>query len=168
MSAPRIAIIGAGPGGLTLSRILQHNGMQSTIFELDRDRSTRDQGGMVVLHPQSGQLALREAGLFEDIQKHARPGAEAMKLIKSDGRVFWDENDIKNFGAGHSRDGPEIDRTALRDILLDSIEPASIQWNRKLVRVESVKDTKTTYNLHFADGVEVGFDLVVGADGAWS
>ena len=118
---------------------------------------------MVDLHLESGQLALREAGLFEDFQKHLLPGgAEAMKLVKSDGRVLWDENNMKNV---HSRDRPEIDRAKLRDILLDSIEPASIQWNRKLVRVEA---NKTQYDLHFTDGLEVGFDLVVGADGAWS
>ncbi|CAF9912769.1 MAG: hypothetical protein ALECFALPRED_008301 [Alectoria fallacina] len=91
MSTPRFAIIGAGPGGLTLARILQHNGMQCTIFELDQNRSTRDQGAIVDLHRQMGQLALREAGLFDDFQEHSLPGAEAMKLIKSDGRVFWDE-----------------------------------------------------------------------------
>ena len=124
MSVPRIAIIGAGPGGLTLARILQHNGIQCTIFELDQDRTTRDQGGIVDLHPESGQLALREAGLFEDFLKHSVPAAEAMKLIKSDGRIFWDENDINNVETGHSRNRPEIDRATLRDILLDSIQPA--------------------------------------------
>ena len=136
MSVPRIAIIGAGLGGLTLARILQHGGMQCTVFELDQDRSTRDQGGLVDLHPESGQLAIREAGLFEDFQKHSLQAAEAMKLIKNDGRVFWDENGAKNVETGNSRNRPEIDRATLRDILLDSIQPASIQWNRKLVRVE--------------------------------
>jgi 2-polyprenyl-6-methoxyphenol hydroxylase-like FAD-dependent oxidoreductase len=95
MSVPRIAIVGAGPGGLMLARILQQNGMQCTIFEFDQDRSTRDQGGIVDLHPESGQLALREAGLFEASQNHSLPAAEAMKLIKSDGRIFWDEDDMK-------------------------------------------------------------------------
>ncbi|MCJ1456038.1 hypothetical protein MMC28_006395 [Mycoblastus sanguinarius] len=166
MPVPLIAIIGAGPGGLTLARILQHNGMQCTIFELDQDRFSRDQGGIVDLHPGSGQLALREAGLFEEFQKHSLPAAEAMKLIKSDGRICWDENDMKNGETGHLRDRPEIDRARLRDILLDSIQPASIRWNKKLVRVEAAEGLK--YNIHFTDGVEAGFDLVVGADGAWS
>lgn len=137
-------------------------------FELDQDRSTRDQAGMVDLYPGSGQLALLEAGLFEDFQKHSLPAAEAMKLIKSDDRIFWDENDMNNVENGHSRNRPEIDRSTLRDIRLDSIQPASIQWNRKLVRVESTNVPKITYNLHFTDGLEVGFDLVMGADSAWS
>ena len=119
------------------------------------------------LHPETGQLALREAGLWTDFEKNARPEAEAMKLIKSDGTVMWDENDIENVKTRYvSRERPEIDRAVLRDMLLDSIQPRSIQWDRKLVRVEQREDHK--YNLHFINSLEQGFDLVVGADGAWS
>ena len=151
-----------------LASLLQHNGMQCTIFELDKDRSTRSQGGIIDLHPESGQLALREAGLFEEFEKHLLPGAEAMKLIKSDGIVRWDENKKNGVEAGPARNRPEIDRTTLRTILLDSIDPASIQWGRKLVRVEDNETPIDKYTLHFTDGREEGFDLVVGADGAWS
>ena len=66
-------------------------------------------------------------------------------------------------------DRPEIDRIRLRDILLDSLQPSTIQWNRKLLRVEADPRNREKYNLHFADNsVETGVDLVVGADGAWS
>ena len=116
------------------------------------------------LHREMGQLALREAGLFEDFRQHLLPAAEAMKLVKSDGRVMWDENDSNNAGIDHSRDRPEIDRSKLRDILLDSIPPHAIKWNRKLIRVESTQGSNAKYNLHFADGVEEDFDLVVGAN----
>ena len=151
-----------------LASLLQHNGMQCTIFELDKDRSTRSQGGIIDLHPESGQLALREAGLFEEFEKHLLPGAEAMKLIKSDGTVRWDENKMNGVEAAPARNRPEIDRTTLRTILLDSIDPASIQWGRKLVRVAVNETSINKYILHFTDGREEGFDLVVGADGAWS
>ena len=165
---PHTAVIGAGPGGLTLARILQHNGMHCTVFELDKDRSARDQGGIVDLHPQSGQLALREAGLLRMFQEQSLPAAEAMKLIKSDGTVCWDENNMKGVDTSHTRDRPEIDRSALRDILLDSIKPSSIEWNKKLVCVEPSETSEDKYDIYFTDGVERDFDLVVGADGAWS
>ena len=151
-----------------LASLLQHNGIQCTIFELDKDRCTRSQGGIIDLHPESGQLALREAGLFGEFEKHLLPGAEAMKLIKSDGTVRWDENNMQGRDAGPARNRPEIDRTTLRNILLDSIDPSSIQWGRKLVRVEANEASTDTYTLHFTDGREEGFNLIVGADGAWS
>ena len=151
-----------------LASLLQHNGMQCSIFELDKDRSTRSQGGIIDLHPESGQLALREAGLFQEFEKHLLSGAEAMKLIKSDGTVRWDENSMERVETGSARNRPEIDRNALRTILLDSIDPASIHWGRKLVRVEANETHRDKYNLLFTDSREEGFDLVVGADGAWS
>ena len=151
-----------------LASLLQHNGIQCSIFELDKDRSTRSQGGIIDLHPESGQLALREAGLFKEFEKHLLPGAEAMKLIKSDGTVRWDENNMEGIEPGPARNRPEIDCKTLQTILLDSIDPASIHWGRKLVRVEANETHRDKYNLQFTDSCEEGFDLFIGADGAWS
>lgn len=81
--------------------------------------------------------------------------------------MLLDENE--KFGVGRPeemKNRPEIDRVLLRGILLDSLDPESVQWGRKLLRVEDVADGKC--NLHFVGCVEKGFDLVVGADGAWS
>jgi 2-polyprenyl-6-methoxyphenol hydroxylase-like FAD-dependent oxidoreductase len=60
---------------------------------------------------------------------------------------------------------PEIDRYELRKMLLDSLLPDTVQWNRHLRKVEEVDGQ---IFLHFDHGVETSFDLVVGADGAWS
>ncbi|KAM3066961.1 hypothetical protein ACMFMG_007105 [Clarireedia jacksonii] len=168
MPSPRIAIIGAGPGGLTLARILQRNRMECTMFELDKDRYAREQGGLIDLHGDSGQLALRDAGLLEAFQKYSLPGADAMKLVKADGTVAWDESDVKNDFVRQDRDRPEIDRGRLRDILIDSVDPTSIKWNSKITRVVPNQTNNAKFDLHFTDHVEEGFDLVVGADGAWS
>ncbi|KAH8812510.1 hypothetical protein F5884DRAFT_670481 [Xylogone sp. PMI_703] len=168
MSDRHIAIIGAGPGGLTLARILQNNGIKYTVFEADETSTSRNQGGMLDLHAEMGQLALREAGLFEAFQKACRPSAEAMKLVKKDGTVPWDENKME-LPAELSRNRPEIDRRDLRDLLLDGINPEAIQWNKKLLRVEESKSSVGEYSLHFGDGTEAGpYNVVVGADGAWS
>jgi hypothetical protein len=58
---------------------------------------------------------------------------------------------------------PEIDRMELRQMLLDSIPKESVRWRRRL------RGVGEDLSLRFDDGEEErGFDLIVGADGAWS
>ncbi|KAI9773728.1 MAG: hypothetical protein M1839_002026 [Geoglossum umbratile] len=160
--SPKIAIIGAGPGGLVLARLLQRNQISCTVFELESGPDARNQGGTLDLHRDSGQLALHEAGLMEVFKEKARPEGEALKIISPAGDVLWDENDDRT----EFPNRPEIDRVVLRDLLLDSLEPDSIRWGKKLQRVEPGKNN--AHDLHFEDGIETGFDLAIGADGAWS
>jgi hypothetical protein len=62
---------------------------------------------------------------------------------------------------------PEIMRHDLRMILLDSLEQNSVRWGSRCAKVEATSDGK--YDIRLEEGVvETGFDLVVGADGAWS
>lgn len=168
MSNLRIAIIGAGPAGLTLARLLQINKMTCTVFELDKGPGDRDQGGTVDLHEKGGQLALREAGLLEQFKRLSRPEGEALKLMKFDGTVVYDENKTGTRRPGEYSGRPEIDRLKLRYLLLDSLSPDTVVWGRKLVSVEPSSSGAGKYDLHFQDGVEKGFGLIVGADGAWS
>lgn len=60
MPTTNIAIVGAGPAGLTLARLLQQNDISVTVYEGEPDRHSRNQGGSLDLHPKYGQLALRE------------------------------------------------------------------------------------------------------------
>ena len=71
-TAPRIAIVGAGPGGLTLARILYLHGIHATVFEREAFSSVRPQGGSLDMHADSGQFAIRCAGLSEQFQRIAR------------------------------------------------------------------------------------------------
>ncbi|KAK5127016.1 hypothetical protein LTR85_008375 [Meristemomyces frigidus] len=170
MPFPKIAIIGAGPGGLTLARLLQRNNIPCTVYEAERDRHTRNQGGTLDLHPKAGQRALREAGLFDQFMKYARPEGDADKLVRYDGHVLWDENKLDMpKQSDDENDKPEIDRNQLRDILLDSLKPGVIQWDRKVSHIEADPRVKGRYSIYFADGSqETDIELVVGADGAWS
>ncbi|MFK8909665.1 FAD-dependent oxidoreductase [Streptomyces sp. YS-3] len=160
-TAPRIAIVGAGPGGLTCARILQVHGITATIFDADASRTARDQGGTLDLHADSGQIALRSAKLLEEFLRLARPEGQQMRLLSSDAAVLFDKEP-----EGEQDGNPEIDRGQLRDLLLDSLAPDTVRWGHEVTYVGPLGDG--AHRLHFAGGATADADLVIGADGAWS
>lgn len=73
--SPPIAILGAGPSGLTLARLLHLAGIDFTIFERDESAASawgRGGSGTLDLHEGSGLLALQEAGLLAEFKERAR------------------------------------------------------------------------------------------------
>ncbi len=157
----RIAIIGGGPGGLTLARILQTRGIATTVFERENDPDERPQGGMLDLHPESGQVAVKLAGLDEQFRAIARYEDQGMRRLNRAGQILFEMKPDEGSG-----DRPETDRTELRKMLLDALEPGVVGWGCNLHAIRQRNDG--TYELLFEDGVVGPFDLVVGADGAWS
>jgi 2-polyprenyl-6-methoxyphenol hydroxylase-like FAD-dependent oxidoreductase len=72
---PPIAILGAGPSGLTLGRLLHLSGIDFVIFERDASAASawgRGGSGTLDLHEGTGLLAIQEAGLLEEFKKKAR------------------------------------------------------------------------------------------------
>ena len=159
-----IAVVGGGLSGLVLARILQQHDIACTVYELDATADARRQGGLLDLHVESGQLALREAGLYEQFRRLTRPQAEAMRVMDKAGTVFIDQAPEGDTGGNSGR--PEIDRTELRALLLDSLHPGRVVWDRKLSRARRLDDGR--YELVFANGSRETADLLIGADGAWS
>ncbi|KAJ5297718.1 hypothetical protein PENANT_c012G01717 [Penicillium antarcticum] len=169
---PPIAIIGAGPSGLTLARLLETANINYTIFERDPlpEPTSRFQGGTLDLHKETGQAALRRAGLNAEFEKLARRNAMTMTIQDA----YGNHRSVFN----EARDAPEIDRIQLRRMLLGSIPAERVRWGMGLLSVEKHEEYEIDQSelhgnpglvLHFADGtVEREFGLVVGADGAWS
>ncbi|MBE1502454.1 2-polyprenyl-6-methoxyphenol hydroxylase-like FAD-dependent oxidoreductase [Amycolatopsis lexingtonensis] len=160
MPARKIAIVGAGLSGLVCARILQRNGMPVTVYEADATPDARQQGGSLDIHEDTGQIALKEAGLYDEFSARTHVGGEDLRLLDKTGRVHVDRREPDG---GDGR--PEIDRTELRQLLVESLEPGTIVWGRKVLGARPVT---AGHELQLADGSVVRADLVVGADGAWS
>jgi len=162
----KVAIVGGGPGGLTLARLLQMKGADVTVYERDLDRTARVQGSPLDLHENSGLAAIRKSGLLEVFKNNYMPGADRTTVTDPQAQVVFSDHGIEkteDFGTEYFR--PEIDRGTLRNILLDALQPGTVIWNSHFLAMEPQGEG---WLMHFKDRPEIYADLVIGADGARS
>ncbi|MFD0793012.1 FAD-dependent oxidoreductase [Mucilaginibacter litoreus] len=154
-----IAIVGGGPGGLTLARLLQMRGADVKVYERDSNRKVRVQGATLDLHHDSGLLALENAGLMDAFKANYRPGADVMCITDKYANVL-----LKEYaGSEGEAFRPEIDRGPLRDILLDSLQDNTVVWGSQFL---NMVQTGNGWELSFKNGTTATADMVIAADGA--
>ncbi|MFC6593879.1 FAD-dependent oxidoreductase [Kitasatospora paranensis] len=154
-----VLVVGAGLGGLTLARVLHVHGIAATVLDLDASATARHQGGMLDLHEDSAQVALRAAGLFEEFRAIVHPGGEATRILDRDAAVHLAED-------GQESGRPEVNRHDLRRILLESLPEGTVRWGTKVTAARALGGGR--HEVTLAGGGHLTTDLLVGADGAWS
>ena len=160
----QVAIIGGGPGGLTLGRLLQEQGVNVKIYERDVDQYVRQQGSTLDLHYDTGLKAITAAGLLEVFKGYYRPGADRNVVVDSQMNVLMDEHgEDTGLTFGDERFRPEIDRGPLRDMLIASIKEENIVWDAKFTEMTAAG---AGWNIQFENGMSAYADIVVAADGA--
>ncbi|CEJ92237.1 hypothetical protein VHEMI07898 [[Torrubiella] hemipterigena] len=163
-SPPRIAIVGGGPAGLTMGALLHKQRIPFTIFEFRPKPTEADlaiPSGMLDLHAGSGLDAIHESGVYDEFIKMTGECSQEYKVADKSGEPVF----------VHVGDGgrPEISRNNLYKLLLTKVPEENIRWDHKLVSSShAAPNSSAAAELDFGNGRKHEFDLVVGADGAWS
>ncbi|MGH1516664.1 FAD-dependent oxidoreductase [Chryseobacterium sp. JK1] len=155
----KVAIIGAGPVGLTMARLLQLQNADVTVYERDQDPYARIFGGTLDLHKGSGQEALKKAGLLDTYYRKAIPMGITITNQNLTTLV------TKEITPENQFDNPEINRNSLRTMLVNSLKYNTVIWDRKCSGLE-IQDEK--WNLLFENGTQATADLVIAANGGMS
>lgn len=155
----KIAIVGGGPGGLTLARLLQLKGANVKVYERDFNKDVRVQGATLDLHEESGLEALRRAGLIDEFYANHRPEAGRLRILDKHLEIKMDTHSAVDYDENR----PEIDRGPLRNILLQSLQEGTVIWDSQFV---SMTEHNKGWKLLFKNGTVAEADLVIAADGA--
>jgi len=117
---------------------------------------------MLDLHDESGIAAIKECDLFDEFLKRTGECSEQQKVSDKDGNILHKDD-------GELSERPEISRHALTKLLISHIPTNQIKWNHKLLSTtSSTTSGRTEIELDFGPNGKHTFDLVIGADGAWS
>ena len=159
LSNKKVAIIGAGPVGLTIAKLLQQNDIDITVYERDKDPQARIWGGTLDLHKSSGQEAIKKAGLLQTYYDLALP--MGINFADEKGNIL----STRKPTAENQFDNPEINRNALRKMLLDSLKSETVFWDSKLIALEELNGK---WVLDFENKPGVTADFVIIANGGMS
>lgn len=161
-TSPRVAIVGAGIGGLTLAIALRERGIPAEVFE--QASEMREVGAAVALAA-NGTRLLERLGLGDEL---AAVSTEPTELIHRDGR---DGRRI----AAHPVRGWYRDRFGAPFYGLHRVELQRIlgtAWGDDGLhlgaRLDGLHDQPDGVALEFSSGYTAEADLVVGADGVHS
>lgn len=170
----KVAIVGGGMGGLILARLLQMKNINVNVYERDLNAEVRVQGSPLDLHEDSGLEAMKRADLLNEFYANIRPNASKARILDKDFKLHFDEHQIKETASASmsdeknslqdiSKPWPEIDRSVLRSILLNSLQPETIILDSQFIAMEKENDG---WRIHFKNGKTIYADLVIAADGA--
>jgi salicylate hydroxylase len=161
---PRIAVVGAGIGGLTLALALRQRGLEADIYE---QAAQLTEIGAAIALSANGTRELERFGCLDAL---AAVSTEPTELIyrgwSSDERIAafpvrTDDSYRRRFGAPYFG----IHRADLQKILSAAHGGHRLHLGQRL---ESLTEGEDGVVMRFADGRQVTADVVVGADGVRS
>lgn len=156
----RIAIVGAGIGGLTLAAELRRRGLNPQIYE--QTAELREVGAAVALSANATRFLRDRIGIGAALADKA---ADVDGLVFRDGRNGRVVGRVLSRQEYHERAGAPyygVHRADLQQLLKTAVGEDVIHLGKRCIKVDQTEDVAI---LHFADGDSVEADLVIGADG---
>jgi salicylate hydroxylase len=160
----RIAIVGAGVGGLTLALMLRARDLPAEVFE--QAGQLAEIGAAVALSANANREFAR-LGLLDGIAAHAWEPSELIWRDGADGRriaahsIGLDGRYRTEFGAPYFG----VHRADLQAVLSGALPPERLHLGHRLTGIE---ERAGEIRLAFANGHTAAADLVIGADGVRS
>ena len=153
----RVAIVGAGIGGLTAAAYLLRDRHEVVCYE--RVASLREVGAGLQMAPNGSRL-LHRLGLRDALERVAvRPVMDEYR--STDGTVQATES-LVGYEQRYGAPLYTIHRADLHDMLRSLIPASAIKLSTEFVGLDQSADAVT---LRFADGSSAEADVVIGADG---
>jgi salicylate hydroxylase len=161
---PRIAIVGAGVGGLTLWLALRQRGVFADIYEQAQELA--EIGAAVALSAN----ATRELGRLGVLDRIVAASTEPTELVYRDGRTGGRiaAHAVRLGGSYRARFGAPycgIHRAEFQRALSAGVDGERLRLGRRLV---DLSERGGAVTLNFADGGTVEADAVIAADGVRS
>lgn len=157
----RIALIGAGIGGLTAARALALRGFEVRVFE--QSDELKEVGAGIQVAPNSTKV-LRALGLEPQLKEAGYQPQSVVVRDWDDGRQLRRtpmDNAEAKYGAGYYL----MHRADLLRILAQPVPGVTVELG---TRVDAVSSADTQAVVTLSDGRQIEFDLVVGCDGIHS
>jgi salicylate hydroxylase len=162
-SAPEIAILGGGIGGLAAAAFLHRAGLPSTLYE--QAAELREVGAGLVVAPNAVRL-LRRLNVLTAFTRQAVRLDTGWEFRRwQDGTVLSAENLAAACERLYGEHTYTAHRADLLDALKSAVPPGTIQLGRRCVGIASRGNRPV---LHFADGHVAEADVLIGADGTHS
>jgi 6-hydroxynicotinate 3-monooxygenase len=158
----RIAIIGAGMGGLALASALSRLGIQAKVFEQTK-KFTR-LGAGIQMSPNAVK-ALRGLGLEANVRRRGFQPENWANREANSGEMMFELRLGKEAEALYGAPYLQMHRADLHSALLEATPPDWLHLGHKLLAVDT---TPSGLSLHFENAKSVEADLVIGADGLHS
>jgi 2-polyprenyl-6-methoxyphenol hydroxylase-like FAD-dependent oxidoreductase len=155
----RIAIVGAGPAGLTAAITAAHFGLMTTVFDGAED-FTRVGGG-IVIHS-NGLRVLERLGLLESFKPLIFP---CRKLVLELGGQYEIVSDYGELPIPHNYLAIVLRYQLQEHLLTSARKVAPILFAHRCTYAEA---RQAHARLEFANGARAEFEVVIGADGAHS